>query len=67
MSFEIGSIIGEAHNDILNNSNFSYSCSDIFCGFLSLRVFLLIPKRKREKIENYIVNALLSFQHYSHV
>lgn len=33
VAFEIGSITGEAHSDILSNLSFSYSCSEIFYGF----------------------------------
>lgn len=56
---KIGSTTGEAHNDILSNSSFSNSCSEIFYGSCSLRIFLLISKRKGQKIQNYIYHVLL--------
>lgn len=49
VAFEIGSTTGEAHNDISSNSSFSYSCSEIFHGLPSLRLILLIPKRRGEE------------------
>jgi len=50
VAFEIGSTTGDAHNDISSNSRFSYSCSEIFYGLPSLRLILLIPKRRVEEI-----------------
>ena len=50
VAIEIGSTTGEAHNDISSNSRFSYSCSEIFYGLPSLRLILLIPKRRVEEI-----------------
>ena len=47
VAFEIGSTTGEAHNGISSNSSFSYSCSEILP---SLRLILLIPKRRGEEI-----------------
>ena len=50
VAFEIGSTTGDAHNDISSNSRFNYSCSEIFYGLPSLRLILLIPKRRVEEI-----------------
>ena len=47
VAFEIGSTTGEAHNGISSHSSFSYSCSEILP---SLRLILLIPKRRVEEI-----------------